>query len=112
MYYPMRVIISGKYKYTFNIAHQLPYPFASDLYASPTWQSVLKSDRKLYGKRSVYAYLHRPRHELYDLEADPHEINNLATDPKHQKTLKALQEKLKAWQKSTNDPWLLKWKYE
>ncbi|MCH8829651.1 MAG: sulfatase, partial [Planctomycetes bacterium] len=31
MYYPMRVIFKGKYKYTFNIAHQLPYPFASDL---------------------------------------------------------------------------------
>ena len=35
MYYPMRVVLSGRFKYIFNIAHQLPYPFASDLYASP-----------------------------------------------------------------------------
>ncbi len=112
MYYPMRVIVSGKYKYIYNIAHQLPYPFASDLYASPTWQSVLKSDTKMYGKRSVYAYLHRPKHELYNLAADPHEIQNLALDPKYQKTLKALQAKVKTWQKRTRDPWILKWEYE
>jgi N-sulfoglucosamine sulfohydrolase len=112
MYYPMRVIISGKHKLLFNIAHQLPYPFASDLYASPTWQSVLKSGRTHYGKRTIYAYLRRPRFELYDLDADPHEITNLADDPKHEKTLKALQAKLQAWQKRTRDPWELKWRYE
>jgi len=112
MYYPMRVIISGKYKYIFNIAHQLPYPFASDLYASPTWQSVLSAKSKTYGKRTVYAYIHRQRDELYDLEADPDEVNNLATDPKHQAKLKELQDKVKAWQKRTKDPWHLKWTYE
>jgi N-sulfoglucosamine sulfohydrolase len=112
MYYPMRVIISGKYKYTFNIAHQLPYPFASDLYRSPTWQSVLKSNQKIYGKRSIEAYIHRAKHELYDLEKDPHEINNLASDSKYEKILKELQAKVKAWQKQTKDPWFLKWEYE
>jgi len=112
MYYPMRVVISGKHKLLFNIAHRLPYPFASDLYASPTWQSVLKSGRTNYGKRTVYAYLHRPRFELYDLAADPHEIKNLADDPKHEKTLKQLQSKLQSWQKRTRDPWELKWRYE
>ncbi len=112
MYYPMRVIISGRYKYIFNIAHQLPYPFASDLYASPTWQSVLRDNDEFFGKRTVYAYLHRQRHELYDLVADPHEIKNLAFDSQHQKKLEELQRKLKAWQKKTKDPWFLKWMYE
>ncbi len=112
MYYPMRVIIQGNYKYIFNIAHQLPYPFASDLYASPTWQGILKRKSDIYGKRTVYAYLHRQRDELYDLKSDPDEIKNLATDPKHQAKLKELQTKLKAWQAKTKDPWLLKWTYE
>ena len=112
MYYPMRVIISGKYKYLFNIAHQLPYPFASDLYASPTWQGVLKRNEPMYGKRAVYAYLHRPRHELYDLEQDPHEVENLAFEPKYAEKLAELQKKLKAWQEKTKDPWVLKWEYE
>jgi N-sulfoglucosamine sulfohydrolase len=112
MYYPMRVIISGKYKYIFNIAHQLPYPFASDLHASPTWQSVLRDHDELYGKRTVEAYLHRERHELYDLESDPDEIHNLAQHPDYQERLSQLQAKLKGWQKKTRDPWLLKWEYE
>lgn len=42
MYYPMRSVISGRHKLIFNIAHELPYPFASDLYASPTWQMAAK----------------------------------------------------------------------
>lgn len=112
MYYPMRVLIEGRYKYIFNIAHQLPYPFASDLHRSPTWQAVLRDQDELYGRRPVSQYLHRPRHELYDLQADPHEIKNLAGSPNHQERLKAMQQKVRDWQKSTNDPWRLKWEYE
>jgi N-sulfoglucosamine sulfohydrolase len=42
MYYPMRVVRSGRYKLIWNIAHPLPFPFASDLAPStplPTAQS-------------------------------------------------------------------------
>lgn len=112
MYYPMRVAISGKHKLIFNIAHQLPYPFASDLYASPTWQSVLKSGEKMYGPRTVDSYIYRPRFELYDLEADPWETNNLATNSEHAQLLEAMQKKLQDWQTATEDPWELKWRYE
>lgn len=112
MYYPMRVIMKGRYKYILNLAHQLPYPFASDLYRSPTWQGVLERNDQLYGKRSVYAYLNRERHELYDLEQDPDEVHNLAADSDHQEILQQLQSELKAWQQRTRDPWLLKWEYE
>ncbi|HLQ46841.1 MAG TPA: sulfatase [Planctomycetaceae bacterium] len=112
MYYPMRSVISGRHKLIFNIAHELPYPFASDLYASPTWQMALKTKLPTYGLRSTSAYIHRPRFELYDLEADPDELKNLADDPQHAKLLVELQGKLKAWQKQTRDPWLSKWEYE
>ncbi|MCA9041189.1 MAG: sulfatase [Planctomycetaceae bacterium] len=112
MYYPMRTIISGDYKLTFNIAHDLPYPFASDLFASPTWQSVLKSEKEIYGKRTVYNYLHRPEFELYDLKKDPDELYNLAYDKEHQDVYEELSAKLQKWQKETEDPWELKWRYE
>jgi N-sulfoglucosamine sulfohydrolase len=112
MYYPMRVVRTRRYKLIWNIAHKLDYPFASDLWASATWQAVLKRGDKLYGKRNIEAYIHRPKFELYDLENDPHEINNLADDPKHAKVLEELKGKLKAFQRRTKDPWILKWKYE
>jgi len=112
MYYPMRVVRERKYKLIWNIAHGLDYPFASDLWAASTWQATLRSGSKYYGKRTVEAYLHRPKFELYDLESDPDEVQNLADNPKYEKVLGELKAKLKAFQKRTNDPWLLKWDYE
>lgn len=41
--------------------------------------------------------------ELYDLDADPFEMHNLATDPAYQTQLKDLQSALATWQKATHD---------
>lgn len=112
MYYPMRAVRTRRHKLIWNIAHGLEYPSATDLWESRTWQAVLSRDIKQYGKRSVDAYLHRPKFELYDLERDPDEVVNLADDPDHAGTLRDLQEKLRAFQEQTGDPWLLKWKRE
>jgi N-sulfoglucosamine sulfohydrolase len=112
MYYPMRLVRGRRYKYILNLAHGLPFPFASDLWESATWQAFRERGLSHYGKRPAEAYLHRPRHELYDLEADPHETRNLAADPEHRKVLEELQAKLKAWQESTGDPWRSKYVYE
>jgi len=112
MYYPMRVLRGRRYKLLWNIAHGLDYPFASDLWASATWQGIVKRGEKVYGKRRVAAYLKRPAFELYDLQEDPHEVKNLAADPAHATVLKELKDKLRAFQKRTKDPWIVKWKYE
>lgn len=111
-YYPMRVSIDGDFKLIFNVAHQLPYPFASDLYDSPTWQDVLKTGRVYYGKKRTEDYVQRPRFELFDLKNDPDELTNLASDPKHRDRLERMQAEMRSWQKRTNDPWELKWRYE
>ncbi|MBN1507200.1 MAG: sulfatase-like hydrolase/transferase [Sedimentisphaerales bacterium] len=112
MYYPMRVVRERRFKLIWNIAHGLEYPFASDLWGSATWQATIRDRPRLYGKRTVEAYLHRPRFELYDLQADPHEVKNLADDPQYKDELARLQSKLKAFQQRTKDPWLLKWDRE
>lgn len=112
MYYPVRMVRNRRYKYLLNLAHPLTFPFASDLYESKTWQGVLKRGDRMYGSRTVEALLHRPRHELYDLEADPRELQNLAEKPEHAAMLKELQGKLRAWQERTKDPWLVKYEYE
>ncbi|GAB4039078.1 sulfatase family protein [Spirosoma gilvum] len=112
MYYPMRVLRERRYKLIFNVANALPYPMALDLYHSFTWQDGLKRGDKLFGKRTVTTYLHRPRFELYDLQTDPDEVHNLATNPKYRDILTRMQAKLKAFQQQTRDPWVSKWEFE
>ncbi|MXZ17491.1 MAG: sulfatase [Rhodothermaceae bacterium] len=112
MYYPMRVVRGRRYKLIWNIAHGLPYPFATDLQASEAWQGTLARARSHYGKRPIQDYLHRPKFELYDLEQDPHEIQNLAGDSNYQVILEDFQARLRTHQQRTGDPWILKWEYE
>ncbi len=112
MYYPMRMIRTRSHKYLRNLAHKLDYPFASDLYNSRTWQGILERGDKTMGDRSVEQFIHRPLEELYDLEKDPHELHNVAADPKYAEVLKNLREHLKTWQVKTRDPWLVKYRYE
>src|SRR5438309_10793 len=80
MYYPMRSIRTRTHSYILNLAHELEYPFASDLWGSRTWQGVLARNDPMLGKLRVADYLHRPREELYDLTKDPHELVNVAGD--------------------------------
>ena len=112
MYYPMRVLRDRQYKLIWNLAHGLSFPFASDLWASKTWQHLVITDATHFAKRPVDAYLNRPAFELYDLEADPDEVNNLAANPEHAELLTEMQARLKAYQERTSDPWILKWDHE
>ena len=113
MYYPMRVIQGRQYKLIWNIAWPLPFPFASDLWAAPTWQRQLELGNDApYGQRTVGEYVQRPEFELFDLEADPFEGNNLAQDPAYAEVLAEMKECLRTEQRRTNDPWVMKWEYE
>ncbi|MBY0527976.1 MAG: sulfatase [Gemmataceae bacterium] len=112
MYYPMRMVRTRDHKYILNLAHGLEFPFASDLYESTTWQGILKRGDKSLGQRSLEAFLRRPREELYDVAKDPNELKNIANDPDSTKVLADLRTRLKAWQKETRDPWLVKYTHE
>lgn len=113
MYYPMRVVRDKKYKLIWNIAHQLPYPFASDLWAASSWQAqFIQGKETPYGQKTVDDYINRPRFELFDIQKDPNETTNLATDPDFYTVLRGYQNKLKEMQKELEDPWIMKWRYE
>ena len=45
----------------------------------------------------------RPPEELYDLDADPWEIHNLASDPAHMASLQQLRARLHKWMRDTGD---------
>lgn len=109
MYYPMRVVRKGNMKLIWNVAWRLEYPFASDLWAASTWQSIYRNKIEYFGKRTVQDYLFRAEFELYDLAADPDESKNLADDPAYATELENLKNKIKAFQLKTRDPWLIIW---
>ena len=54
-------------------------------------------------KTQAFKWGPRQAEELYDLENDPHEINNLAGDPKHAEVLAEHRAILEQWIKDTND---------
>ncbi len=112
MYYPMRVVRHKDYKLIWNIAWRLEYPFASDLWAASTWQGVYRPKGKKFGQRRVKDCLFRPEFELFNLRTDPEETRNLAFDKGHAQILHQFQEKLKAFQLKTKDPWQIMWEHE
>ncbi|MEW4487385.1 sulfatase [Thalassoglobus sp. JC818] len=113
MYYPMRVVRDKEYKLIWNIAHGLPYPFASDLWAASSWQAQFQKGMTApYGQKTVGDYIHRPKFELYHIAEDPYESENLAVKSEYAEILKTYQEKLKQFQQEMDDPWIMKWEYE
>lgn len=112
MYYPMRSIRTREFRYILNLAHELEFPHAQDLWDSPTWQGAMKRGDAMLGKRPMQSFLHRPKEELYDLKADPNELHNLAADPKYADVFADLRKRCRTWQEKTNDAWLIKNRHE
>lgn len=112
MYYPMRVVRSGNYKLIWNIAYPLEYPFASDLWASSTWQNEYRAKNEYFGPKKMNDFLFRPEFELYDLSKDPNELNNLADNKGFESVLEAMKTKMKTFQTKTKDPWMIMWSHD
>ena len=91
MYYPMRVLRTKQYKLIHNIHYKMPYPIAADIYFSPSYRDIV--NRSLAGAplpwfKTLEEYYYRDQWELYNLEIDPHELQNLAFNPTYSSLLK------------------------
>lgn len=105
---PMRCVRTPRYKYIFNLYPEFAYTTHIDkgnnkdgLEFWHSWERTTKSNE--HAAKIVKRYHQRPREELYDVIADPHEMNNLATSPKHEKTLSELRAELQRWMKQQGD---------
>lgn len=63
----------------------------------------LAGEGRLNAAQLTYAAPRKPLEELYDTEADPHQIHNLASDPAHRNTLEKLRRTLHEWMLTTRD---------
>jgi arylsulfatase A-like enzyme len=93
-YNPMRGIRTGRYKYIRNFG-ELPQVYLPlDILHSRMGFEVV---HEYYGQA-------RPTEELYDLEDDPHEQENLAENPAYQEQLTTLRGRVEDWMERTDDP--------
>jgi N-sulfoglucosamine sulfohydrolase len=71
----------------------------------PTMQEMrrLNAEGKLQGPPQQYFEPTKPVEELYDIVADPHEVNNLAGEPKYEGVLERLRKAHTEWYRDTMD---------
>ena len=87
-YYPDRPMLQAQYRDNL--------PTVLDL-------KRLHSEGKLTEYQELHWFGERPEEELYDLEADPHQIDNLATKPEYESELKRHRQILEDWIRETDD---------
>ena len=67
------------------------------------------SQRMVRTEQWKYVYTPHDKDELYDLEADPAEINNLVDDPLYGDVLENMKGRLLGWNDATNDMFQWRW---
>lgn len=102
----IRGLRTDRFKYIRNFYPARPYLQPC---AYKDKKPIIKTLRKLHaeGKLNRDQMLimapFRPEEELFDLQADPHELNNLAANPAYRETLIELRAKLNEWISETGD---------
>ena len=100
-----RAVRSERFKYIRNDDSTMPLTPPADAVRSPTFQAMrrLRDQGRLTSAEQACFVHPRPAEELYDVEADPHELHNLAGDPKFATVLAEMQRALAQWQRQTED---------
>lgn len=106
---PMRMLRTDRYKYILNLAPEIPYTTHMDRATDhdggreywPSWRT--ESFRNPHAAAVLWRYHNRPEEELYDVQADPWERVNLATDPAFSDMLEQFREEMAAIRKEQGD---------
>jgi arylsulfatase A-like enzyme len=103
----LRTVRDARYRYIRNFTPDRPFLQKNDYKerSYPVWNLLkeLNAAGKLTPPQAALCAPTMPEEELYDLQTDPHEINNLAKSPEHQETLKRLRAALEKWIEETGD---------
>jgi N-sulfoglucosamine sulfohydrolase len=106
--YPIRAVRTRDWAYIRNLDPDAKHTTHVEKAASgdgrvywDTWVAKAKTDAA--AAAIVRRYHNRAAEELYDLKADPLQLNNLVAEPAHAATLKALRAHLDRWMQDHGD---------
>lgn len=102
----IRSLRTRNYLYIRNYYPNEPFPiWVPYLSNMPIYKEMLRLDAegKLTGPQKSWMAYSRPPEELYDVRADPFQINNLINDPKLKPVLEDLRKRHKEWTIETSD---------
>ena len=102
-----RTVRDARYRYIRNFTPDRPFlqPNEYKQRSYPVWNLLkqLHADGKLTPPQELLCAPTMPAEELYDAQADPYEIHNLAQSATHQATLQRLRHALEKWIGETHD---------
>ncbi|TWU62554.1 Arylsulfatase [Crateriforma conspicua] len=99
----IRSVWDGRFHYIRNYFPRLPWFHGQTRYYPHTqasyqvWQEFADMGR-LQESTAIYMAHEKPAEMLFDTQADPHELNNLVSDPAYATQLEALRTELRDWQ--------------
>ena len=102
----IRAVRDKRYKYIRNYRPDLPYSqpiaYMDEMPTMKEWRRLAAAG-KLAGAQTIFFRPTKPVEELYDTAADPHEIKNLAANPKYADVLARLRAAHERWRRDTPD---------
>jgi hypothetical protein len=106
----MRSARDARFLYIRNFSPELPYA-GHVIYRnqSAIMQEFfrLQAERKVAGPAALWMRTRRPAEELYDTQADPHQIHDLSDDPRHAATLGRMRSAVTEWMARVGDQGLI-----
>ena len=102
----IRSVRDTRWKYIFNGFPNRPYLQPNRYKDNKPIQQAMRrlyAAGQLNAEQSLIMAETRPREELYDTQADPFELHNLAGNPEHQARLEKMRTAFRDWQKRTGD---------
>ena len=105
-YYGIRTVRSQNFRYIRNLTPEVP--FQNVIITGQNSNSVFMSwvraaETDPLAQELVYKYQYRPAEELFNIQDDPYEMNNLAYDPAYTAIKTSLSEKLDCWMTEQGD---------
>ncbi len=105
--YPIRTIRGSQYKLLLNLQPDQDYheKHMMDMDREDYWHSWLEAAKTdPQAAKMLQRFLRRPAVELYDVQKDPWELENLAARPELAAVRADLEQRLRAWMAQQGDP--------